>query len=97
MLLSSALLALVTSVVAYPSHMSLAGLSRAELDSIIPTLKFTPPPPPPPPMNDTSLKLVYDAAHPFEPLQPGDQRGPCPALNTLASHGVWSIQEDIYS
>jgi len=30
---------------------------------------------------------VYDAAHPFQPDQPGDMRGPCPGLNTLASHG----------
>ncbi|KIJ31529.1 hypothetical protein M422DRAFT_185801, partial [Sphaerobolus stellatus SS14] len=32
-------------------------------------------------------KLVNDKAHPWMPLREGDQRGPCPGLNTLASHG----------
>jgi len=43
--------------------------------------------PVPPPINDTSSKLVFDEAHPFQPDAPGDIRGPCPGLNTLASHG----------
>ena len=76
------------TVSAFPAYQSLAGLSRDELDSIVPTLRFTPPPPPPGPLANDSSKLVHDAAHPYEPLKDGDQRGPCPALNTLASHGV---------
>ncbi|PPQ65538.1 hypothetical protein CVT26_000495 [Gymnopilus dilepis] len=75
------------TVSAFPAYQSLAGLSRDELDSIVPTLRFTPPPPPPGPLANDSSKLVHDAAHPYEPLKDGDQRGPCPALNTLASHG----------
>ncbi|PPQ99166.1 hypothetical protein CVT24_009257 [Panaeolus cyanescens] len=72
---------------AYPSHWSLAGLPREELDRVLPTLKFNPPSFPPGPLNDTSAKLVNDKAHPWKPLRPGDIRGPCPGLNTLASHG----------
>ena len=43
---------------------------------------------PPGPLQDTSAKLVNDENHPWKPLEPGDMRGPCPGLNTLASHGV---------
>ena len=46
------------------------------------------PPPPPPPITDTSARLVHDAAHPWRAPEEGDMRGPCPGLNTLASHGV---------
>lgn len=46
------------------------------------------PPPPPPPIADTSARLVHDAAHPWRAPEEGDMRGPCPGLNTLASHGV---------
>ncbi|KAF9522859.1 heme-thiolate peroxidase [Crepidotus variabilis] len=74
-------------VLAFPSYASLAGLSSRELEEIVPTLQFKPPPTPPGPINDTSTKLVNDAAHPWKPLRPGDIRGPCPGLNTLASHG----------
>jgi len=42
---------------------------------------------PPAPLNDTSTKLVNDDEHPWQPLKHGDIRGPCPGLNTLASHG----------
>ncbi|KAG8213290.1 hypothetical protein J3R82DRAFT_11765 [Butyriboletus roseoflavus] len=42
-------------------------------------------------IKDTSAKLVYDSAHPYEPDQPGDIRGPCPGLNTLASHGAFVV------
>ncbi|KJA15815.1 hypothetical protein HYPSUDRAFT_193960 [Hypholoma sublateritium FD-334 SS-4] len=45
------------------------------------------PPPPPPPIADTSGRLVHDAAHPWHAPEEGDMRGPCPGLNTLASHG----------
>ncbi|KAJ3505386.1 heme-thiolate peroxidase [Agrocybe chaxingu] len=74
-------------VFAFPSHASLAGLSEHELDEIIPTLEVREPAPLPGPLEDTSAKLVNDDAHPWQPLRPGDIRGPCPGLNTLASHG----------
>ncbi|CAA7264115.1 unnamed protein product, partial [Cyclocybe aegerita] len=45
---------------------------------------------PPGPLEDTSAKLVNDEAHPWQPLRPEDIRGPCPGLNTLASHGYLS-------
>jgi unspecific peroxygenase len=76
------------NVSSFPSYGSLAGLSDAELDLIIPTLQVRDLEPPPGPLNDTSAKLVNDPAHPWKPLRPGDIRGPCPGLNTLASHGV---------
>ncbi|TFY81293.1 heme-thiolate peroxidase [Hericium alpestre] len=37
--------------------------------------------------NVDGLKRIPDAAHPFQPPGPTDQRGPCPGLNTLANHG----------
>jgi hypothetical protein len=49
------------------------------------------PPPPPGPPNFTGTKLVNDRDHPWRPLRNGDIRGPCPGLNTLASHGVSSV------
>lgn len=81
-----------TGVLSFPAYGSLAGLSVEERNHIIPTLKFrdAASEPPPGPLNDTSTKLVNDAAHPWMPLQEGDIRGPCPGLNTLASHGVCS-------
>jgi hypothetical protein len=45
-------------------------------------------PPPPPPLKYNGTKLVNDADHLFMPAGPDDMRGPCPGLNTLASHGV---------
>lgn len=44
--------------------------------------------PAPGPLKDDSAKLVHDVAHPFKAPGPNDIRGPCPGLNTLASHGV---------
>ncbi|KAH6897713.1 Chloroperoxidase [Coprinopsis sp. MPI-PUGE-AT-0042] len=41
----------------------------------------------PGPLNFSGTKLVNDADHPFIAPGPGDLRGPCPALNTLANHG----------
>ncbi|KAF8888466.1 heme-thiolate peroxidase [Gymnopilus junonius] len=83
-----ALLALrICTVSAFPAYQSLAGLTRDQLDTVVPTLAYSPPQPLPGPLKDDSSILVYDAAHPYQPLRPGDQRGPCPALNTLASHG----------
>ncbi|KAF8139008.1 aromatic peroxygenase precursor, partial [Boletus edulis] len=73
----------------FPEYRSLAGLSQEEVRAV--TRQFggnmPGPQPLPPPISDTSGKLVNDAAHPFKPLRPGDIRGPCPGLNTLASHG----------
>ncbi len=84
----TAVLSLSGTALAFPAHFPLAGLGRRQLDQIVPTLTFTPPPPPPGPLADTSAKLVNDPAHPWLPLRPGDIRGVCPGLNTLASHGV---------
>ncbi|KAF9522785.1 heme-thiolate peroxidase [Crepidotus variabilis] len=80
-------LAFAARVSAFPAYGSLAGLSQRDLDLIIPTLQIREPQAPPGPLGDNSTKLVNDAAHPWQPLQPGDIRGPCPGLNTLASHG----------
>ncbi|KAF8868524.1 heme-thiolate peroxidase [Gymnopilus junonius] len=77
----------VCTVSAFPAYKSLAGLTREALDAAVSSTTFVPPPSPPGPLADQSAKLVNDAAHPYQPLRPGDQRGPCPALNTLASHG----------
>ncbi|KAJ2925187.1 heme-thiolate peroxidase, partial [Candolleomyces eurysporus] len=35
-------------------------------------------------------KLVNDRAHPWRPPRAEDERGPCPGMNTLASHGYIS-------
>lgn len=73
----------------FPEYRSLAGLSPEEVRVVARTFGSTPGAQPlPPPINDTSAKLVYDSAHPYEPDRPGDIRGPCPGLNTLSSHGV---------
>ena len=88
LVLFSTLFALASVAIAFPSYGSLAGLSREELDQIIPTLNYQAPPNPPGPLKDDSTKLVNDAAHPWKPLDKDDIRGPCPGLNTLASHGV---------
>ncbi|KAJ7595404.1 hypothetical protein C8J56DRAFT_1159892 [Mycena floridula] len=36
---------------------------------------------------DSGLKKIPDADHPYIAPGPNDQRGPCPAMNTLANHG----------
>lgn len=42
----------------------------------------------PTPLPDgNTLKQIPDAAHPYKAPGPGDTRGPCPAMNTLANHG----------
>lgn len=74
-------------VSSFPAHRSLAGLSREQLDLILPMLSVASPENPPGPLNDTSAKLVNDAAHPWRLPASNDMRGPCPGLNTLASHG----------
>ncbi|KIM43700.1 hypothetical protein M413DRAFT_387030 [Hebeloma cylindrosporum] len=72
---------------AFPSYGTLAGLSRAELDTVLPTLQRGVLEPPPGPLKDTRAKLVNDKSHPWKPAGKNDIRGPCPGLNTLASHG----------
>ncbi|KIJ35956.1 hypothetical protein M422DRAFT_180004 [Sphaerobolus stellatus SS14] len=84
-LIALSILALQT--VASPHYQSLSGLSERELAELIPRLNIVTPPPPPAPPKDTSVKLVNDKAHPWMPLREGDIRGPCPGMNTLASHG----------
>jgi hypothetical protein len=83
-----AVLAFASIATSFPSYGSLAGLTELELEAIIPTLQIRDVEAPPGPLKVNGTKLVNDKDHPFEPLQPGDIRGPCPGLNTLASHGV---------
>ena len=95
---TSLVLAAVTfsSALAFPTFEALGGLSKrqAEVEAMggsqggngSPRPKLPPPPPGPPAF--TGAKLVDDARHPWRPTRPGDIRGPCPGLNTLASHGV---------
>jgi unspecific peroxygenase len=75
-------------VYAFPQYGSLAGLTAKQLALVLPTLHTRPIIPPPGPLNDTSTKLVNDHQHPYIPPGPSDIRGPCPAMNTLANHGV---------
>ncbi|TFK24484.1 Cloroperoxidase [Coprinopsis marcescibilis] len=72
---------------AFPQHVPLAGLAEHEVQSMTPMLKAVIPPSPPGPLKFDGLKLVDDSKHPWMPLKRGDLRGPCPGLNTLASHG----------
>ena len=83
-----AILSILGTALAFPSYGSLAGLTERELDEIIPTLEARDPESPPGPMKFTGTKLVNDPAHPWKPAGKNDIRGPCPGLNTLASHGV---------
>ncbi|KIJ52730.1 hypothetical protein M422DRAFT_155986 [Sphaerobolus stellatus SS14] len=80
-------LLLATNIVAFPQYGSLAGLNERELEDIMPRLSVVKPQLPPGPLNDTSAKLVNDAAHPFQYPSDSDIRGACPGLNTLANHG----------
>jgi unspecific peroxygenase len=89
-------LTFVSVVTGFPAHGSLAGLSIEERDLIISGLQVRQADPPLGPLNDTLAKLVNDKDHPWEPLQPGDIRGPCPGLNTLASHGVRSSSKSYF-
>ncbi|TEB20564.1 Cloroperoxidase [Coprinellus micaceus] len=85
-----ALISLLSSLSAtssFPSYSSLAGLSERELDEVVAWLPQVLPPSPPPPLKFNGTKLVNDRDHPWKPIRKGDIRGPCPGLNTLASHG----------
>ncbi|KAF6755032.1 aromatic peroxygenase precursor [Ephemerocybe angulata] len=77
----------LSTVTAFPAYGSLAGLSQGELDVILPTLSSTRPGNTPGPLKYNGTKLIYDKDHEWQPTKPGDIRGPCPGLNTLASHG----------
>jgi hypothetical protein len=81
-------LAFASIATSFPAYGSLAGLTESELEAIIPTLDIRDVELPPGPLKFNGTKLVNDKDHPFEPLRRGDIRGPCPGLNTLASHGV---------
>jgi hypothetical protein len=82
-------IALAAPAAAFPAHASLAGLSRQDLESAMAGFgTYSTPPPPPGPLEFGGTKLVNDAAHPFMAPKDDDIRGPCPALNTLANHGV---------
>ncbi|KIJ50106.1 hypothetical protein M422DRAFT_160051 [Sphaerobolus stellatus SS14] len=84
-LLSLAVLAI--QAMAFPQYQSSGGLNERELEALLPRLNPVRSPPPPSPPKDTSVRLVNDKNHPRMPLRKGDIRGPCPGLNTLASHG----------
>ncbi|RXW15744.1 heme-thiolate peroxidase [Candolleomyces aberdarensis] len=83
--------ALSTSL-AFPNNVDLP--KRQEIDDASAQTGGVPgpvnPPPPPGPPSFTGTKLVNDRAHPWRPLRDGDERGPCPGMNTLASHGYIS-------
>ncbi|KIJ50355.1 hypothetical protein M422DRAFT_245620 [Sphaerobolus stellatus SS14] len=83
------LFTLVRLAVAFPAYESLAGVNEREISEFIARNGVANIPNPPGPLakGQDGLKLVNDAAHPFIPAGPNDIRGPCPALNTLASHG----------
>lgn len=83
-------LATFKCVAAIPAWGSLAGLSEDEIKLFMrtATVPVTGAHPPPPPNPNTSSFLVNDADHPYQAPGPTDIRGPCPGLNTLASHGV---------
>lgn len=66
---------------------SLSGRTDAEIEHFIRSNKVVGGRPAPGPIADTSSKLVNDKHHPWLPLLPGQTRGVCPGLNTLASHG----------
>jgi hypothetical protein len=80
-----------TTVSAFPATASLAGLSRDEADAAIASLKPARRQPPPGPLAFSGTKLIYDSKHPYKAPGRGDVRGPCPALNALASHGVRTV------
>lgn len=82
-------LSLASYASAFAHYASLAGRSDEEIEFFMRTtdVPIVGAGPPPPAQKDTRAKLVADAAHPFIPATAKDIRGPCPGLNTLASHG----------
>jgi len=67
----------------------LVGVQADDIEVLARNVDFRGVPPPPGPLEDTNAKLVNDFFHPWEPLREEDIRGPCPGLNTLASHGYF--------
>ena len=86
-----ALFSLSGWVTALPACISLAGLSEQEVLAFANTVTVTGAQPPPGPDPNTLARLVNDAAHPYQAPGPNDIRGPCPGLNTLASHGASTL------
>jgi len=72
---------------------SLAGRSQDEIEAFIARQNsiIVGAQPIPPPPTEVAAKLVHDAAHPYKAPGPKDMRGPCPAMNSLANHGVSGI------
>ncbi|KIJ40035.1 hypothetical protein M422DRAFT_174222 [Sphaerobolus stellatus SS14] len=81
------LITVVRLAMALPAYESLVGRSASEINEYIAREGIAEIPNPPLPLVDGSIKLVNNPSHPFIPAGPDDIRGPCPALNTLASHG----------
>ncbi|KIJ40025.1 hypothetical protein M422DRAFT_32437 [Sphaerobolus stellatus SS14] len=81
------LIAVIRLAVALPSYESLVGFNEREINEYIARHGVAEIPNPPLPLADGSIKLVNNPSHPFIAAGPTDIRGPCPALNTLASHG----------
>jgi hypothetical protein len=80
----------LVSARAFPRYASLAGMSNEEVEIVARQIGYSPPQPAPPPLQNDDAILVNNPQHPFIPAGPEDQRGPCPGLNTLASHGYLS-------
>lgn len=81
---------LISNALAFATYGSLAGRTDEEIEAFMrtSTVPIVGAGPPPPAQTDIRAKLVADAAHPYKPARSTDIRGPCPGLNTLASHGV---------
>ncbi|KAH7102097.1 heme-thiolate peroxidase [Auriculariales sp. MPI-PUGE-AT-0066] len=79
--------AVSAGIIDHPDYASVAGLTHEEVELYERSIKVVGAQPLPPAPTDTSFKLVHDKNHPFVKAKSGDQRGPCPGLNTLASHG----------
>ena len=73
---------------AFPAYQPLFGMTDEEISVFARYNDYVGALPPPGPLQNTSTKLVHDEGHPYIPPGPDDIRGPCPGLNTLASHGV---------
>jgi unspecific peroxygenase len=76
---------------AFPAYRSLVGMTDEQIDLFARSNPYVGALPPPGPLQNTSAKLVNDAEHPYMSPGPDDIRGPCPGLNTLASHGVSNL------
>ncbi|KIJ56396.1 hypothetical protein M422DRAFT_239617 [Sphaerobolus stellatus SS14] len=85
------LITLIRLAVALPAPTNLLlGSARERSRSSLLTMGVAEMPNPPATLarGKDGFNLVNDAAHPFIVAGPNDIRGPCPALNTLASHGM---------